>query len=304
MAIALVRAGTLASGASTASPTFGQATTAGNFLVCWGESDGSGGGMSLSGVSGWTTISLFNGGNLWYKQNCGAGETAPVVNGQVTSPTNVAAVLAEFSGVATSSPTDQQKTVSGVASPTTVTANSADVASGELVIVLDVIVLSKAGTHTTTDSINNGATTNNVGNDDSSSLAEHCRFSWGVTTSNAAADSNTATSDSMNLSNIATALVSFKAAPPQATITTVTPGSGYWGDLGINIIGTGFTNTTSVDFNGVAASYSLYTSTLIRANVPNLASTGPIHVVTSDLGTATSPSDFTILQRAPSLAFA
>src|SRR5438477_5453899 len=107
MAIALVGSlGTPVTGTTSVSPTFGQATTAGNLLICWliGAPNGytlpSGWSQAASSFDGQTSLVL-------YKANCGASETAP----SFTTATNtfMAAALGEFSGAATTSPVDQNK---------------------------------------------------------------------------------------------------------------------------------------------------------------------------------------------------
>jgi len=59
------------------------------------------------------------------------------------------------------------------------------------------------------------------------------------------------------------------------------------------ITGSTFVNVSDVSFNGTSASYTVNTPTEITATLPSGATTGPITVIT-DLGTATSSSDFTV----------
>ncbi len=143
---------------------------------------------------------------VWYKPNCVAGETAPVfVAGNV--------MLAEFSGGATASPIDQTGTNHGTTTPVVVTAGGTDAASGELIIASSGSTFSKAGTTTTANSFNNGATATNLSNEDATSLMSHYRFSYGITTGNSGADTNSFSDTSMNLSLIEACVVSFKLAP-------------------------------------------------------------------------------------------
>lgn len=218
MAYALVGSlGAVAEGTSPAA-AFGQATTAGNLLIAW---IGNGAGNTVSESSGWTQatgITAAVRAQIWYKENCGASESAP----SFSSTSSFAVRLGEFSGGSTSSPpTDQARnTVSGGASPITNTADAADVAAGELVIGTVGILLSKAGTDTTTVTFNNGATTLGQANNDATSTNVHYRFAYGITTGNSSADTVTGTDTSMNLSSMAVALTSFKlaAAGPAASL--------------------------------------------------------------------------------------
>jgi large repetitive protein len=77
------------------------------------------------------------------------------------------------------------------------------------------------------------------------------------------------------------------------SITSFSPTSGKAGNT-VTINGTHFTGTTSVKFNGVAATFTVNTDLKISATVPGLATTGKI-VVTNPAGSATSGSDFTVI---------
>jgi hypothetical protein len=83
----------------------------------------------------------------------------------------------------------------------------------------------------------------------------------------------------------------FKVLPK---LTSFSPGSGVVG-TGITLTGTGFTDVTTVKFNGLAAStWTRDSSTQITAMVPLGASTGKISVVTAG-GTTTSATSFTVV---------
>jgi uncharacterized repeat protein (TIGR03803 family) len=59
------------------------------------------------------------------------------------------------------------------------------------------------------------------------------------------------------------------------------------------ILGQGLTGTTSVTFNGIAASFAVVSDTYLSAVVPSGAATGPV-VVTTPGGTLTSNKNFTV----------
>jgi hypothetical protein len=85
--------------------------------------------------------------------------------------------------------------------------------------------------------------------------------------------------------------------PP--TITGFTPAAGKSGTK-VTITGTNFTGTTSVKFNGVAASGLTITATSIVAPVPSAATTGKIAVTTPG-GTVSSAASFVVDAVAPTL---
>jgi IPT/TIG domain len=81
-------------------------------------------------------------------------------------------------------------------------------------------------------------------------------------------------------------------APAAPTITSFSPTSARIGSS-ITISGTRFTGATSVKFNGVSASFTVASSTKIKAIVPVGTTAGPITVTTPG-GTATSSRSFTV----------
>jgi hypothetical protein len=80
-----------------------------------------------------------------------------------------------------------------------------------------------------------------------------------------------------------------------AGITSFSPNSGAPGTR-VTITGSAFTGATAAKFNGVAAAFTVNSSTQITATVPATANTGPISV-TSPGGTATSAATFTVAPR-------
>jgi uncharacterized protein DUF4082/IPT/TIG domain-containing protein len=78
-------------------------------------------------------------------------------------------------------------------------------------------------------------------------------------------------------------------------IDSFTPSGGTVGAI-VTITGSGFTDTSSVSFNGIAAQYQVDSDTQLGARVPREATTGPITVTTPD-GTATSSDPFSVMPR-------
>jgi IPT/TIG domain len=88
----------------------------------------------------------------------------------------------------------------------------------------------------------------------------------------------------------------FHVQPPTISIADLDPTSGPIGTP-VTITGTGFTPTSRVRFNGVAAKTVTYSSsTELQATVPAKATSGPVSVdnTTAPRGTGTSVCDFTV----------
>jgi hypothetical protein len=78
------------------------------------------------------------------------------------------------------------------------------------------------------------------------------------------------------------------------TIASFTPGNACSNsNQVVTITGTNFTNATAVNFNGVAASYTISNDNQIVATLPALATSGAISVTNND-GTGTSTQSFTV----------
>lgn len=88
---------------------------------------------------------------------------------------------------------------------------------------------------------------------------------------------------------LATSAQNFTVVP---NIISFNPPSGPVGTT-VTITGTSFTGATSVNFNGVTATFKVNSDTQITATVPTGATTGPITVTTPG-GTATSSTNFTV----------
>jgi hypothetical protein len=66
----------------------------------------------------------------------------------------------------------------------------------------------------------------------------------------------------------------------EGTFTFRTGPSGKVGSKKVEILGQGFTETTGVSFNGIAASYVVHSDTYLTATVPQGATTGFVTVTT------------------------
>jgi hypothetical protein len=78
------------------------------------------------------------------------------------------------------------------------------------------------------------------------------------------------------------------------TVTSVTPSTGsYLGGTTVLIAGTGFTGTTAVAFDGVAADFELSSATLLAATSPGHLAGAAQVVVTNADGPSTEAVDFT-----------
>jgi hypothetical protein len=175
-------AGALLQGTTTAvAPAFGQATVAGHLLVAVVSNSGAGPTIS-NGVAGWVQA-VQNTSNvvatIFYKPNCGTGETAPAFasSGAVT---NMVAQLSEWSGVATASPLDQIGTANSSSATTTVAATTIDAQAGDLVVMLARYGLGSTGTATFSDSINNSAVVNLSSDDGTLNQIRHTRAVYAI----------------------------------------------------------------------------------------------------------------------------
>ncbi len=85
------------------------------------------------------------------------------------------------------------------------------------------------------------------------------------------------------------------------TISSFSPGTGATGTA-VTINGTNFISPSAVRFNGVAANFTVNSTTQIVANVPNGATSGVITVTTAN-GAATSANSFTVPAASPGTQF-
>jgi hypothetical protein len=160
------------------------------------------GGTISTGASGW--VALINVGTtaavaIYYKPNCGAGETAPTFSGT----TATSAMLSEFSGASTEQPEASGSSTS-TSSTANVAATVADLLGTDLILLASSYAYSMTATKTTSFTANNwtGAISGNQ-NNDASAVANHYRFAYAIATalpSPAAADQFTDTFTTTNMS--------------------------------------------------------------------------------------------------------
>lgn len=212
--------GAALTGTTSVSPTFEQATVAGNLVVALVTSFTV---QDPGAPSGWTAASDNGNGDssyVYYKANCSASETAPTLS--AGSATFMSAVLLEFSGSPTASPVDRHGVLfSNVASsPKLVTTDGVDSAVPEVAVFVTSLRYSMSATKTTSNSSNN-TTTRDLGNNDATSIATHYRFSWGLTTANASALNDNFALTTTNLNASGELVLTFKqvgvSPPPPRT---------------------------------------------------------------------------------------
>lgn len=190
----------------------GENRTAGNLLILFVS--GAGSATLTSTPAGWSVGKQIAGtscsASIFWKKAAG-GDAAPTISA-ITSCVQ-SAQLAEFSGVTgLATPTDQTGSATGATSSLTPTNGAADAASGELVIVSGGWFYSTSKTTTQADSLNNGATANSTTNNATSTVS-HYNFTWGITTGNSSADSDSITGiTTTKLTGGASVIASFKAA--------------------------------------------------------------------------------------------
>ena len=141
MTVSLVSAGSVAAGSTSVTPSFGASTTSGNLLVAFvmsNDSDsGEGGFIAVSDETWWLAYSggaPYNWAAIWYKKDCGSGETAPTFSDGGPN-SYVVAQLAEFSGCANS---EVDAKGGGWGFPSSTTADGRDAAAGDLIVGMGV----------------------------------------------------------------------------------------------------------------------------------------------------------------------
>jgi hypothetical protein len=136
------------------------------------------------------------------------------------SSTYIQAQLAEFSGNIGSSPLDKTASNSGTGATVVATAGSTNVVSGELVLVAGVSFYSASGTKTISHTVTGAATTITSTNNNSTNLARHYNFGYGVSTTNTSAESDSYAQTTASITGGAVAIASF-LLPTTTAITGV-----------------------------------------------------------------------------------
>lgn len=284
MGIALVGSeGTVATAAAASiTPTIPQSTTAGNFLQAWVTNIANvAPGAITTSSAGWTRAVHLEFGSsasaLFYKENIGSGEANPTFTSSGAGSAMTAKVD-EFSGVATASSIDQSGSAHGTTSALSIAAALADAGSGDLVSCAVAIRYSVSGTKTFTDSLNNGATATGNSNDGGTNSTKHYNFtSWGTTTGNASADTNSFSFTTTNIGECVGVIASFK------------PAGGTQHNQALSVA----TSSVPAVIKQVGKVLSVATAT-----VPSLVA-GKVTLVTLATATATSPQLVTLKTLAP-----
>lgn len=229
MAYALVGStGAASQGASGASVTpawgTGENRTANNLLVCWVA--GTGSATLPSAPVGWSVAKQVAGtscsASIFYKIAAGSdvAPTVAAVTGAVLS-----AQLAEYSGNNTSSPLDQTGSATGTTSPQIATAGTFDAKVGELVLGASAVFYSRNVANVSgASTLNNGATATDTQNN-STSAPDHFDFTYGITTGNVFADSDSYAFTATHITGVAVVLASFllpSVTTPQSLSVTET----------------------------------------------------------------------------------
>lgn len=175
--------GAVAQGSNTSvSPTFGQATAAGNLLIAWVTSSSQ---EATTAAAGWVKAVGFTPSSpwadIWYKPNCGANEAPPVFTATPGGSTTMHALLGEFTGALTVNPLDQ--TGNGTGGPaTSLTAIGAglDAGFGDLVVLCSRWALTSAATATFAETFNNGAAAVHAGDSGGVSQVRQSSFAYAI----------------------------------------------------------------------------------------------------------------------------
>lgn len=179
MAIALVKAGAVATSSSVATitPAFGQTTGAGNLLIaCVAANNGT---TITTSSTGWNAVTATQSEiAIFYKQNSSAAEAAPTFN-FTSTPSTGYALLAEFSGAATASPLDEIGVTAIQANPRSTSCAAADSTNSDVAISNNIWFNSKSATYTFSDSWTPAAGTAGVLGDTSATKnTQAVRFSY------------------------------------------------------------------------------------------------------------------------------
>jgi hypothetical protein len=189
-------------------PAYGQTPTANNLLVL--QVIGFGSATLPAAITNWTIAKNVAGtscsSTIYYKIAAGS-DAQPTV--ALVASTVLSGKLFEFSGNATSSPLDQTGSAAGTSSPITGTNGAVDANVGELLIVCGgTFYSSSSGTKTLALTSNHATLTSST--NQGAAINDVYDFAYGVTTSNAAADTGVDTFSTTNITGSVVAVASFK----------------------------------------------------------------------------------------------
>lgn len=158
----LVKAGAPLLGTGTAvNPLYGQNTTSGNQAVAFVTAR-PGGTEPTTAAAGWVKVKSVQGvagwQAIWCQPNLGASEAPPQFTGGGAGSILMGALLIEFSGGVTSSPTDSTGSGSAISGSLSITNAGADAAFGDLVLLCSAWSFANPSTGVTfSEAFNNGA---------------------------------------------------------------------------------------------------------------------------------------------------
>jgi hypothetical protein len=186
----------------------GASRTANNLLVLQVASTGSA--TLPAAISGWTIAKQQAGttcsASIYVKVATGA-DAAPTVPLVASAIHN--AMLSEFSGLATATPVEFSGGAAAITTPIVGTCGGTDANIGNLVVGAAAVLQSAARTNTLAHTINNGVTDTETSNAATSTVS-HYDFTYGFTTSQSGADSDSFAFVTTQLTGAALAVASLK----------------------------------------------------------------------------------------------
>jgi len=231
----------------------GASRAAGHLGVLYVMAEGTASAVSPPAApSGWSQLCQYQQGfsiATIFVRTLTGGDAAPTVTG--IANVNMAAALAEFSGVNTAAILDQTAGAGNVSNVTTVTNPASSLKSGELFLFLVAPLYSAAATETFIPTFNNGTPTT-VAN---SATSTRFHYAWGYSITNA-----NATPDQYTLNMTATNLQSAPGVIASVQVTSgIVNGSATVSLGGVTVTATGSrltSGTASVALGGVTVTAS------------------------------------------------
>ncbi len=209
------------------SPSFGKTTTAGNLLLAWVYSNSSSASFTTTcSDPSWTPAghagTSFGWKSLWYKLDCGHGETAPVFNDIAAS--SPMSQLLEFSGVYAL----DQVAANSSSTNVTYTAASPDTASGDLIFGFCTFNGTNMGPATITmsgkDSYGAALALNVADNASSGGITQYWATGWAQASAPAGPSTDTMTAGIGFFAGAGGLMASFTVqAAPAAPLTVAAP---------------------------------------------------------------------------------